>query len=275
MAFFAVGRELAIGLIGDLPGREAGAAIHLDGFVRTEMHDPACRCIDLFTGLLRQRLEIIGGIVTQGLTHGASFDRKRCLMQRIRSDYRTWRKVMPCRFGPLPVRAAGSVPGRRAGDKRLCSSALTGINRAYEPASDSLPPFAMLTAAPAIRRWLGAASLGLLLALPAGCMPGQRLAGLDSLALSEMAPDHGGETWLALPMDRWRGSRDGLGKPRAVIACLADDCRNRLAAAVFELEGEAARLAERDLRRSTGAAALSRKPHQQRFRRCRDQCRPP
>lgn len=154
---------------------------------------------------------------------------------------------MPCRCRPRPERAAEWRRERRAGDKRLCRSAFTGIiARMKQPAIRS--SFAMLTAAPAIRRWFGAASLGLLLAVPAGCMPGQRLAGLDSLALSEMAPDHGGETWLALPMDRWRGSRDGLGKPRAVIACLADDCRNRLAAAVFELEGEAARLAERDLR---------------------------
>lgn len=154
---------------------------------------------------------------------------------------------MPCRSGLLAMRAAGWGPGRRAGDKRLCRNAGTGIiARMNPPAIRS--PSAISKAAPAIRRWFRAASLGLLLALPAGCMPDQRLAGLDSLVLSDMAPDHGGETWLALPMDRWLGTREGVGRPRAVIACLAEDCRNRLAAAVFELEGETARLAERDLR---------------------------
>lgn len=109
-------------------------------------------------------------------------------------------------------------------------------------------PRTMSKATAATRRGLTAASVGLVLTLLVGCMPDQRLAGLDSFALSDMTPDHGGETWLALPLDRWLGTREGVGRPRAVIACLADDCRNRLAAAVFELEGETAQLAERDLR---------------------------
>jgi hypothetical protein len=143
--------------------------------------------------------------------------------------------------------APGTSQARETDDKELCRNARTGIiarmnQPAIRPACKT--PNAFSTPG----RWIAAAALGFLLILQAGCMPGGRLAGLDSFALSDMAPDHGGETWLALPMDRWLGTREGVGRPRAVIACLTDPCRNRLAAAVFELEGEAAHLAERDLR---------------------------
>lgn len=98
------------------------------------------------------------------------------------------------------------------------------------------------------RARIGIVALGLILSLNTGCVPGGRLASLDGFALDRLGDREAGESWVAFPMHRWYGTRTGVGKPRAVVACLAGNCRNRLAAAVFELEGETARLAERDLR---------------------------
>ena len=82
-----------------------------------------------------------------------------------------------------------------------------------------------------------------------GCSPvGTRVAGIDSTDLRRLAERGGEEVWLALPMGRWLGTRANVGRPEAVIACIAPGCRNRLVVAVLRLEGETADLAERDLR---------------------------
>jgi hypothetical protein len=88
----------------------------------------------------------------------------------------------------------------------------------------------------------------ILVLLLSGCTPGgTRVAGLDSVELRRLAEQGGGEVWLALPMGKWLGTRENVGRPEAVIACIAPTCRNRLAVGVFRLEGETADLAERDL----------------------------
>lgn len=89
----------------------------------------------------------------------------------------------------------------------------------------------------------------LLTLLVSACTPGgTRVAGIDSVELRRLAERDGGEAWLALPMSKWLGTRENVGRPEAVIACIAPTCRNRLVVAVFRLEGETADLAERDLR---------------------------
>ncbi len=81
------------------------------------------------------------------------------------------------------------------------------------------------------------------------CVPtGTRVAGVDSLDLRRLAERDGGEVWLALPMRKWLGTRENIGRPEALIACIAPTCRNRLIVGVFRLEGETADRAERDLR---------------------------
>ncbi|MCC5977995.1 MAG: hypothetical protein JJU21_08030 [Salinarimonas sp.] len=85
--------------------------------------------------------------------------------------------------------------------------------------------------------------------LVAGCVPpGTRVAGLESVDLRRLAERDGGEVWLALPMGKWLGTRENVGRPEALIACIAATCRNRLVVGVFRLEGETADRAERDLR---------------------------
>ncbi len=95
-----------------------------------------------------------------------------------------------------------------------------------------------------------AVACALLVGVPlTGCTPlGTRVAGIDSVDLRRMAERDGGAAWLALPMGRWLGTRPNVGRPEAVIACLAPTCENRLVVAVLRLEGETADLAERDLR---------------------------
>jgi hypothetical protein len=76
------------------------------------------------------------------------------------------------------------------------------------------------------------------LLLLGGCLYGQNR---DFAQLAQ------GEDWLALPMGRWLGTQDH-GEPEAIAACLAPNCRNRMAVAVFRLEGEKARRTEAELR---------------------------
>jgi hypothetical protein len=86
-------------------------------------------------------------------------------------------------------------------------------------------------------RLLRAIPLASLLLL-SGCLYGQ------NRDFAQLAAD---ETWLALPMGSWLGTQD-YGEPEAVAACLAPTCRNRMAVAVFRLEGEKARRTEAELR---------------------------
>lgn len=84
--------------------------------------------------------------------------------------------------------------------------------------------------------------------LISGCMEGRtRIAGFDSLDLRGLTKPEGGAAWLALPMRKWMGTREHVGHPEAVIACIVPACPNRLAVGIFRLEGETATRAERDL----------------------------